>query len=130
VILKFAWNGTQFLKIRHVLDNMHYEKNLCEKLLRTLLGKTDNARAREDMMNMGIREKLWLHPCPDNLGHFTKPHPIYVMTLTKRQEFLHCIEGLRAPIEYAASIHTHVADGCLRFLKSHDYHILMQQVLQ
>jgi hypothetical protein len=62
VILKFAWNGTHFLKIRHVLDVMHCEKNLYENLLRTLLGETDNTRAREDMMDMEIREELWLRP--------------------------------------------------------------------
>jgi hypothetical protein len=118
VILKFAWNGTHFLKIRHVLDVMHCEKNLYENLLRTLLGETDNTRAREDMMDMEIREELWLRPCPNNPGHFTKPHPIYVMNPTERQEFLHCIEGLQAPTKY-------VADGRLRFLISHDYHVLM-----
>jgi hypothetical protein len=118
----------QFLEIRHVLDVMHCEKNLCENLLRTLLGKTDNPRTREDMMEMGIREELWLQPYPNDPDHFSKPHPMYVLTLAERQKFLDCIGALRAPTDYANSIHAHVSDGCLRFLKSHDYHILMQQV--
>ena len=44
----------QHLKIRHVLDVMHCEKNLYENILRTLLGETDYFRGREDMQEMGI----------------------------------------------------------------------------
>ena len=50
------------LLVRHNLDVMHIEKNVCENLIGTLLnipGKTkDGANARLDMVAMGIRESL------------------------------------------------------------------------
>ncbi|KAL5583046.1 hypothetical protein UlMin_015488 [Ulmus minor] len=50
------------LLVRHNLDVMHIEKNVCESLIGTLLnipGKTkDGENARLDMVAMGIRESL------------------------------------------------------------------------
>jgi hypothetical protein len=50
------------LDIRHSIDVMHVEKNLCKSLLRTLLktdGKArDHGHARADLKKMGIRPKL------------------------------------------------------------------------
>jgi hypothetical protein len=76
----FASRGMQFLKICHILDVMHCKKNICENIVHTILGENNYARAKEDMMEMGILEKLWLRPCSNNLGHFTKPHATYVLT--------------------------------------------------
>jgi hypothetical protein len=59
---------------------MHCEKNLCENIVQTILGDNDYAKGREDMKEMGIREELWLHPCLNNPGYFTKPHSTYVLT--------------------------------------------------
>ncbi|CAN6332354.1 unnamed protein product [Urochloa humidicola] len=48
------------LLIRHNLDVMHVEKNICESLLGTLLGlaskSKDSEKARLDMQELGIRE--------------------------------------------------------------------------
>lgn len=52
----------KFLPIRHTLDVMHIEKNICEALTGTLLnipGKTkDRESVRVDMAEMGIRTEL------------------------------------------------------------------------
>ena len=52
------------LKLRHNLDVMHIEKNICENLLGTFLnieGKTkDTVSSRLDLEDMGIREDLHL----------------------------------------------------------------------
>jgi len=52
------------LKLRHKLDVMHIEKNICEALLGTLLdiaGKSkDSISARLDLEDMGIRKKITL----------------------------------------------------------------------
>ncbi|KAL9674273.1 hypothetical protein QQ045_030544 [Rhodiola kirilowii] len=57
------------LDIRHCIDVMHIEKNICESLLGTLLnipGKTkDGVKARLDMLEMNIRTKL----APEPRGH-------------------------------------------------------------
>jgi hypothetical protein len=105
---------------------MHCEKNLCKNIVRTIIGETYHSRGRKDMEEMGIREELWLRLHRGNLGIFTKPHPSYVLTPAEREEVLEIICGLRTPIDYAGSIHSYVSDGSLRFMKSHDYHVLMQ----
>jgi hypothetical protein len=50
------------LKLRHNLDTMHIEKNICENLIGTvlnILGKTkDTIKARLDLKDMGIRKEL------------------------------------------------------------------------
>lgn len=50
--------------LRHNLDVMHIEKNVCDNLLGTLLnldGKTkENEKARRELMEMGIRHDLHL----------------------------------------------------------------------
>ena len=52
----------KFLPVRHVLDVMHIEKNICEALLETLVNiprKTkDRESVRIDMAAMGIRTEL------------------------------------------------------------------------
>jgi hypothetical protein len=52
------------LDIRHSIDVMHVEKNVCESLLRTLLntdGKTrDYGHAQADLKKMVIKPELWL----------------------------------------------------------------------
>ena len=52
------------LDVRHSIDVMHVEKNVCDSLISTLLhipGKTkDGINARLDLVDMGIRERL--HP--------------------------------------------------------------------
>jgi hypothetical protein len=52
------------LDIRHLIDFMHVEKNVCESLLRTLLNTNGKARdhghPRADLKKIGIRPELWL----------------------------------------------------------------------
>ena len=52
------------LKLRHNLDVMHVEKNICDNVLGTLMnvdGKTkDNSSARRDLALLGIRKDLHL----------------------------------------------------------------------
>ncbi|KAL0385057.1 UNVERIFIED_CONTAM: hypothetical protein Sradi_2900000 [Sesamum radiatum] len=61
------WSGNL---VRHNLDVMHIEKNVCENVLFTLLGvkgKTkDNINARKDLQVMNIRSSL--HPIPRPSG--------------------------------------------------------------
>ena len=57
-----VFNVVQDLLIRHTLDVMHCEKNLCENIIKTLFGETDYPRGRLDLKDMGIRPDLWLRP--------------------------------------------------------------------
>ena len=121
-------NVLQMLPIRHTLDAMHCGKNICENLLRTLFGETDDARSREDMRVRGIRNHLHLHRNPDGQTFF-KPDAPYVLTKPQQLEFLRTLRELKFPTNYLGPLRQRIVQGKLRGLKTHDFHILLQQVL-
>lgn len=110
---------------------MHVEKNICESLLGTLLnmkGKTkDNVNSRKDLKKMGIRKKLHLN----NPGSFKGTTPPYVFLKEEKQIFCERAACLRMPDGYSSNIASKVSleDHKILGLKSHDCHVLMQQVL-
>ncbi|KAF5468687.1 hypothetical protein F2P56_012824 [Juglans regia] len=67
------------LLLRHNLDVMHIEKNICDNVLGTLMdieGKTkDTANSRRDLMELGLRKELHLQPSANGysmmLGSYT-----------------------------------------------------------
>ena len=69
------------LLIRHNLDVMHIEKNICEAFLGTLLeiaGKTkDTEKARLDLQDMGIRKDQ--HPVLEK-GKYKLPAGLYKLS--------------------------------------------------
>ncbi|VVA39052.1 PREDICTED: transposon, partial [Prunus dulcis] len=52
----------KYLPVRHALDVMHIEKNVCDSIIGTLLeipGKNkDGIAARLDLLNMGVKTDL------------------------------------------------------------------------
>ncbi|XP_021829050.1 uncharacterized protein LOC110769375 [Prunus avium] len=120
------------LKIRHNLDVMHIEKNICDNIVGTLLsieGKTkDTINARLDMIDMNIRRALHLHRDETNL---VKKYPaIYTLLPHQRQSFCEFLKSVKFPDGYAANISKNVKeDGKISGLKSHDCHVLLQQLL-
>ena len=117
----------QDLLIRHTLDVMHCEKNLCENIIKTF-GETDYPRGRMDYEDMGVRPGLWLRRTPATQGRLFMPHAPYVLTPRTKTDMLAVIASTKVPTNYSGAIYKRVANGRLRFLKSHDFHILMQQV--
>ncbi|XP_062010496.1 uncharacterized protein LOC133726869 [Rosa rugosa] len=101
----------EFLPVRHCLDVMHIEKNVCDSLIGTLLnipGKTkDGVKTQLDLVEMGIR--LGLRP-----------------DLEGPKERLPMV-----PEDYSSNISNLVSMDDLRLggLKSYDCHALMQQLL-
>ncbi|CAM8934007.1 unnamed protein product [Rhodiola kirilowii] len=77
------------LDIRHCVDVMHVEKNICDSLIGTLLnipGKTkDGVKARLDMLDMNIRTKL----APETRGQRTYLPPSCT-TLSKSEKSRFC----------------------------------------
>lgn len=123
------FNVMQDLLIRHTLDVMHCEKNLCENIVKTLLGETDFPRGRQDYKDMGVRPDLWLRRTHGTDGRLFMPHAPYVLSPQAKADMLAVIASTRVPTNYSSAIHKRVSDGRLRLLKSHDFHILMQQVI-
>lgn len=122
------FNVMQDLLIRHTLDVMHCEKNLCENIIKTLFGETDFPRGRMDYEDMGVRPDLWLRRTHATHGRLFMPHAPYVLTPRAKTDMLAVIASTKVPTNYSGAIYKRVSDGRLRFLKSHDFHILMQQV--
>jgi hypothetical protein len=120
------------LLIRHNLDVMHIEKNVCEALLGTLLGlagkSKDSEKARLDLQELGIRNDQ--HPVLEK-GRYTLPAGLY--TLGKNEKTILCkfLQDVKMPDGYAANIKRCIdVDGCkISGLKSHDYHIILQKLL-
>ena len=72
--------------MRHSLDAMHIEKNVCDNVVRTLLNmeeKTkDILKARLDLKLMGIRERL--HPKQEG-SKLLLPPACYSMSLDEKK---------------------------------------------
>ena len=53
----------QKLLVRHILDLMDIEKNVCESIFGTLLDIKDKSKdgknSRDDLQQLGIRNSLW-----------------------------------------------------------------------
>ncbi|XP_071724291.1 uncharacterized protein [Rutidosis leptorrhynchoides] len=96
----------QYNLLRHNLDVMHIEKNVCDNLFGTLLnldGKTkDNEKARKDLMEMGIRCDLHLVECRNTKPYL--PPACYTMSKTEKSMFLQVLKDLKVPDGYASNI--------------------------
>lgn len=128
--LKLPMCLVQHLLERHILDVMHCEKNLCENLLKTLFGMNDSPGSRVDAEDLGIREEIWLQPPRRPQDGYYMPHAPYVFRPHERAEFVGIVSNIRTPTNYVGSIHKRLADGKLQYMKTHDYHVLMQQASQ
>ncbi|XP_027103065.1 uncharacterized protein [Coffea arabica] len=95
--------------LRHNLDFMHIEKNVCENIWGTLLDIEDKTKdhynSRRDLREMGIRKEL--HPIETEPGKVKVPDG-YVANVSR------CVR---------------VKPPRISGLKSHDNHILMQQLM-
>lgn len=118
------------LKIRHNLDVMHIEKNICDSVVGTLLsiaGKTkDTVKARLDLQDMGIRDDL--HIKKDG-SDFKKHTPYYTVIPQQRRPFWQWFKTVKFPEGFASNISRNVKDGKISGLKSHDCHVLLQRLL-
>jgi len=120
------------LKLRHNLDVMHIEKNICDSVLGTLMnidGKTkDTAKARKDLREMGIRRELHLQ----KVGARVKmPLAKYTLTKDDKKKLCDWLKCVKFPDAYASNIGRCVnkLPGKLSGMKSHDCHVFIQRLL-
>ncbi|XP_051151924.1 uncharacterized protein LOC127265929 [Andrographis paniculata] len=120
-------------EVRHNLDLMHIEKNVCENVLYTLLGtkgKTkDNLNTRKDLQLMQIRSSL--HPVSGPRGAIYLPAATYTMSNPEKRIFLSVLKDLRPPHGFSSNLsrRVKVEQQLIWGLKSHDCHVLMQRIL-
>ena len=119
----------QDLLIRHLLDVMHCEMNLAKNFLKTITRKKDTMKVRRDLQRRNMRKHLWLTPHPRKAGKMVKPCAPYVLGEGEFEKFAKCIESLKTPTGYSSDLGKCIRKKEFGGLKSHDYHVLMQQVL-
>ncbi|KAI5337397.1 hypothetical protein L3X38_016668 [Prunus dulcis] len=122
----------KYLPVRHALDVMHIEKNVCDSIIGTLLeipGKNkDGIAARLDLLNMG--DKTDLQPEYGEKRTRLPPGP-WNLSRAEKREVCNSFYGMKVPEGYYSNIKNLVSlqDSRLLGLKSHDCHTLMQQLL-
>ncbi|KAJ0592692.1 hypothetical protein HanHA300_Chr03g0088101 [Helianthus annuus] len=124
----------EHLLLRHNLDVMHIEKNVCDNIVGTLLGQEgkskDNYKTRLDLQEMGIRKEL--HPKKRPRSSITfMPKACYQMTRGEKAQFLTTLKSIKPPDEFSSNISqcVHLNEGKLIGMKSYDCHMLMQEYL-
>ncbi|XP_020871750.1 uncharacterized protein LOC110225867 [Arabidopsis lyrata subsp. lyrata] len=119
------------LPVRHNLDVMHVERNVAASILSTVLHckkSKDGLNARKDLEYLGIRKDL--HPRIQGKRTYLPAAP---WSLSKKEKKFLCsrLVDFKGPDGYCSNIARGVSvDECkVTGLKSHDYHVLMQQLL-
>ncbi|XP_063949039.1 uncharacterized protein LOC108203290 [Daucus carota subsp. sativus] len=122
----------EHLQVRHCLDFMHIEKNVCESIIGTLLnipGKTkDGIKARLDLQEMGIRAEL----APQQSGKRTYlPPACFTLSRKEKISLCECLSTVKVSSGYSSNPKNFVSMKDLKLIgmKSHDCHVLMQHLL-
>ncbi|KAL4025928.1 hypothetical protein IC575_014334 [Cucumis melo] len=111
---------------------MHIEKNVCMNILGTLLdisGKTKGGlNARRDLADLKIR--LELTPINGEKIFFIPP-ACYTLTKKEKRFLLKSLSEMKVLRGYSSNVMNLVSieDSKLNGLKSHDCHVLLQQLL-
>lgn len=120
------------LYVRHCLDVMHIEKNVCESIVGTLLdipNKTkDGEKARLDLQEMKIRTNL----LPEKRSNGTYLPPAkHTLSRHEKRKLCEWLASVKVPSGYSSNFKRLVSMKDLRLvgMKTHDCHILMQQLL-
>ncbi|XP_013617360.1 PREDICTED: uncharacterized protein LOC106323850 [Brassica oleracea var. oleracea] len=119
------------MHVRHNIDVMHVEKNVSDALLSILMhsGKSkDGLKARKDLEDMGIRSNLHT----EVRGKKTYlPPAAYWLSKEEKKKFCRRLFNFRGPDVYCANISNCVSldPPSIGGMKSHDHHVLMQNLL-
>lgn len=123
----------KYLRVRNQLDVMHIEKFFYKSIYGTLLnisGKTkDGLKSRMDLVALEIRAKL--APDVKNDKRTFLPPACYTLTREKKARFFKALKSIKVLDGYSSNIENLVSMKGFKLygLKSHDCHILMQQLL-
>jgi hypothetical protein len=130
IFFRLPYFKTLFL--RHNLDVMHIEKNICESIIETILnilGKTkDNINSRLDLQEMNLKPHL--HPVEDG-GKTDYPRAPYILSPEQKNKLLQFFRDLKVPDSFSSNISrcVNLKEGKLSGLKSHDCHVILNHLL-
>lgn len=118
------------LLLPHLLDPMHIEGNVCRSLVNHMFGdKGDNWRAACVEHNM--HSELWSYRSSD--GQMVYPSSIWVLSREEKRILTQRLGSYRLPTGYGANLRRAFGqddmDKWPGYLKTHDYHRLVQHIL-
>lgn len=113
------------------MDVMHIERNVGNSIVSTLLhcGKSkDGLNTRKDLEHLGIRKDL--HPSIKGKRTYLPAAP-WSLSKSEKKVFCKRLFDFKGPDGYCSNISRGVSleDCKVSGLKTHDYHVLMQQLL-
>ncbi|RYE23815.1 MAG: DUF4218 domain-containing protein [Sphingobacteriaceae bacterium] len=118
--------------VRHCLDVMHIEKNVCESFIGTLLDdpnkSKDGLKSRMDLKEMNIRSIL--HP-QEGGGKKKLPPAKYTLDRKEKKKLCTWFASIKVPDGHSSNYKRFVSLKDLRLIgmKTHDCHVLLQQML-
>ncbi|XP_058006773.1 uncharacterized protein LOC110657485 [Hevea brasiliensis] len=120
------------LLLRHNLDVMHIEKNICDNILGTIMnikGKTkDSIKTRLDLQALNIRPEL--HPVQQG-NKVVIPSALYSLSTTEKYRLCQFLKQLKVPDGFSSNISlcVNMKESKISGLKSHDCHVLLLHIL-
>ena len=120
------------LLLRHCLDVMHIEKNICDNVLGIIMnikGKSkDSLNARLDLKEMRIRQEL--HPIEVD-REIMLPPACYTLTNDEKKSVFQWLSDIKVPDGYSANLSrcVNVKDGKISSMKTHDCHLFLERQL-
>src|SRR6266498_2647147 len=121
------------LDIRHAIDVMHVEKNVCDSILGILLdikGKMkEGLKSRKDFVDLNI--KYGLHPKERANRKYYLPAASYNLTTDEKKAIRKCLRGMRVPTGYSSNIKNLVSMKDLKLvgMKLHHCHVMMTHMV-
>ena len=120
----------QELPVRHTLNVMHIEKNVALTAVGYILGELDSVAVRKDAQEANVQPHLHL-VLDEESNSFLKPHAPYVLRKEEKLKFLRTVSSVRTPSGHCANFEKliNLDKEKLQFLKTHDWHVLLQEIL-
>lgn len=107
---------------------MHIKRNVSTNIIQHIFWLKDTPSMRKDMDHVRKFEHLWLRPIP-NSTNYLQPPASYVFSDAKRRDFVQLVSSTKTPSGYCATLQRHVGACKLGGMKSHDHHVLLQDIL-
>jgi hypothetical protein len=118
----------QLLLIRNTLDAMHIERNISANIMKHAFGDNNTPAVRRNMEHVHKFPHLWLRR-ESNSKNYLQPRAPYVFSASEERNSMALVSATRTPTGYSTTLQRHVGGDRMMGLKSHDHHILLQDML-
>jgi hypothetical protein len=108
---------------------MHHEMNFANNFLKIMTDENDIMKVRRDLQHRGMKPHLWLIINLQRSRKMLKLVAPYVLTPSEFDTFATITENLWTPSRHVSVMGNYIRKKNFGGLKSHDYHVLMQQFL-